>query len=60
MNKHCFEFVVVAFMNILFCVMFARVHGDDKDLFSSTEDMKRLFSKEEELRGNNIHELVVN
>lgn len=50
-----FELFVVMFIEILFFAIFAPAHGDDGDLFSSTEDMKKLFSKEEKLRGNNTY-----
>ena len=40
------------FISIMVPVLFVDVYADDKDLFSSTEDMKRLFAKEEQLRGS--------
>ena len=40
------------FLNILVCVIFICVNGDDGlDLFSSTDDMKKLFTKEIRIRG---------
>ena len=40
------------FLNVVICVIFICVNGDDGlDLFSSTDDMKKLFTKEIRIRG---------
>ena len=46
------ECVCALFRNILICAIFICVSGDDGlDLFSSTDDMKKLFTKEIRIRG---------
>ena len=52
------ECVVALFINVVICVIFMCVNGDDGlDLFSSTDDMKKLFIKEIRMRGktNSFH-----
>jgi hypothetical protein len=50
-----FKFVIAVYSTILFHSIFICVTGEDgRDLFSSTEDMKKLFVKEEKLTGNKI------
>ena len=46
------ECVVALFINVVICVIFMCVNGDDGlDLFSSTDDMKKLFTKEIRILG---------
>ena len=48
-REECF---FALFLNVLICVIFICVNGDDGlDLFSSTDDMKKLFTKEIRMRG---------
>ena len=48
-REECFLFLL---LNALICVIFICVNGDDGlDLFSSTDDMKKLFTKEIRIRG---------
>ena len=48
-REECF---FALFLSVLICVIFICVNGDDSlDLFSSTDDMKKLFTKEIRMRG---------
>ena len=50
-----FKFGIPVYSTISFLSIFVYVTGDDgRDLFSSTEDMKKLFVKEQKLTGNNV------
>ena len=53
-----FGLLLVICIKILFRTIFIPVIGDETDLFSSTEDMKRLFLKEEEMQGK-ISNLII-
>ena len=58
-REECF---FALFLNVLICVIFICVNGDDGlDLFSSTDDMKKLFTKEIKIRGktNSLDTYVV-
>ena len=51
------SFIVICIISYLTHILV--INGDDgKDLFSSTDDMKKLFSKEVQISGNN--NLVLN
>ena len=50
-----FKFGISVYSAISFLSIFVYVTGDDgRDIFSSTEDMKKLFVKEQKLTGNKI------
>ena len=59
-REECF---FALFLNVLICVIFICVNGDDGlDLFSSTDDMKKLFTKEIKIRGktNSLYVVMYN